>query len=124
MINTELLKIHMKQNGIESFEDLATEIGYDADIVNEWIQEKDAPVGFAEATAKRLGIPVTQLEEIFFAQPHQEEAAKSKRSCRSNESQSWSDVLLEMFEDLDLRAKHKLLALAYELHDQKKAVEQ
>lgn len=69
MINTELLKIHMNRNGIQSFEELAAEIGHDVEDVNEWIQERDAPTSFAEDAARRLGIPLDQWKAVFFSRP-------------------------------------------------------
>ena len=110
MINIKLLKEYMNKNELETFEELADELGEDRAELKAFIVRDDhagKTVGFCEKIAKHLQIPVEKWGEVFFFQPAGIMLAPSEYSVRSPEVDE--DELLGCFQSETIRGEHNVL---------------
>lgn len=131
MLRTEILKKYIDKSG-RSWQDLAHDIGRLPETVEDF---EKMFIGLAdpngvelkadtlETLAVALDMPASVAGYVFFADPDQDPNYSGPECIiGAAEPDNYQDALIQIFEDLDVRARHKLLQLAYELHDKAEAV--
>ena len=118
MIRIDTLNKYIEKSG-RSWQEIAQEIGGIPETVEAFAEKlPDLKADALEAIALALNMPASVAGFAFFAEPAQDPNSQNP-DCITGaaEPDNYHDELLQIFDGLDVRAKHKLLQLAYDLQD-------